>query len=64
MKDTNKKNLAVNALILLMLLLLFFSGSLMWTQHNQYHKTFWNTDSNTQYNSTNHMNWLNSNSSR
>ena len=58
MKNLNKKNLTVNVLIVFLLLLLFLSGSLMWTQHNQYHKTFWNTDGNTEYSSTHHMNWF------
>ncbi len=37
MKTSEKQNLTVNALLLVLLALLFLSGSLMWSQHGQYH---------------------------
>jgi hypothetical protein len=37
MKTTEKQNLTVNALLFVLLALLFLSGSLMWSQHGQYH---------------------------
>ncbi len=37
MKTTEKQNLTVNALLFVLLVLLFLSGSLMWSQHGQYH---------------------------
>ena len=37
MKTSEKQNLTVNALLLVLLALLFLSGSFMWSQHGQYH---------------------------
>ena len=37
MKTTGKQNLTVNTLLFILLALLFLSGSLMWSQHGQYH---------------------------
>ena len=37
MKTTEKQNLTVNVLVFILFALLFLSGSLMWTQHGQYH---------------------------
>lgn len=37
MKTTEKQTLTVNALLLVLLALIFLSGSLMWSQHSQYH---------------------------
>jgi len=59
MKNTNKQNFTVNALLLILLALLFFSGSLMWSQHNQYHNTLWNGQTDSQP-LPSHMNWNNS----
>lgn len=64
MKNTNKQNLTVNVLILLLLALFFLTGSLMWSQHNQYHNKFWGGQSTTLTSPSNHMNWLNPNESR
>ena len=38
MKTTERQNLTVNALLFILLALFFLSGSLMWSQHGQYHK--------------------------
>ncbi len=40
MKTTDKQNLTVNALLLVLLALLFLSGSLMWSQHGEYHNQY------------------------
>lgn len=37
MKTTKKQTLAVNSLLFILLALFFLSGSLMWSQHEQYH---------------------------
>ena len=37
MKQSEKQNLTVNALLLVLLALFFLSGSLMWLQHGEYH---------------------------
>ncbi len=37
MKTNEKQNLTVNVLFLILLALLFLSGTLMWSQHGQYH---------------------------
>ncbi len=37
MKTTEKKKLTINALFLILLALLFLSGTLMWLQHSEYH---------------------------
>ncbi len=37
MKTTEKQKLTVNVLLLILLVLLFLSGTLMWSQHGQYH---------------------------
>ncbi len=37
MKTTEKQKLTVNVLLLILLALLFLSGTLMWSQHEQYH---------------------------
>ena len=64
MKNTNKQSLTVNALILLLLALFFLTSSLMWTHHNQYHKTFWGAQGDTQNIPARHTNWLNTNELR
>ncbi len=37
MKTHEKQNLTINVLLMVLLALFFLSGSLMWSQHGQYH---------------------------
>lgn len=60
MKTTNRQSFTVNALIVLLMILFIISGSLMWSQHNQYHRTLWNIDGQIQNSSISHMGWFDS----
>ena len=59
MKHTQKQNLTINALLLLLIALFLFSGSLMWSQHHQYHNTSW-MDTGFSQGPLHPMNWNNS----
>ena len=41
MKNIQKQNFTMNTLLILLLILFFLSGSLMWSQHHQYNNTSW-----------------------